>query len=213
MLSVNLPTSTTDKALNKQSTVQVNVTDSDGATAANTFGIRWHYPKENATLFASGQPFWQEVERKQVTAVGYINGDATGTFGYSTYRDFFPTASSALFNTGTTLPNPIWAAFAGAVGFVFSQTQPEETPASTNFNQCWDEPLSTGLPTPRDHALMDQYEMKPLLFVKYQEQTWEYEQYGQKGYLGQAQEGFNHFMGRVRSAGEYKKTDHSPPGV
>lgn len=212
VLSESFPVSTSDRALNKQSTVQVTVTDGDGATAANSFTVRWHYPKENAFLFASGTPLWQEAERKSVTAVGYHNFDAQGTFGYSTYKDFLPTASSELFNFGTNVPNPVWATVVAAAGWTLAQIQPAIYPGSANFNQCWDEPLSTGLPTPRDHALMDKYQMDPLLLVQYQHQIWNYEQYGQKGYLGPGQEAINHFTGSVRGAGAFSKLVNPPAG-
>lgn len=215
VLSVNLPVSTTDKALNKQSTLQVNVTDSDGATAANTFGIRWHYPKENATLFASGQPFWQVAELHNPVP-GYVNYDATGTVGYSSYADFFPAAISDIFSVGANgfpnAVNPVWAAFTAAVGLAASQTQPTSQPVSANFNQCWADSLSTGRPWPVDNSLMGQYQMIPLLLVQYQQQTWNYEQYGLKGYLGPGQEAFNHFTGTVHGAGEFTPITQKPPG-
>ena len=210
-LSVRFPMSTTDTALNMQSTVQVNVTDSDEATAENTFGIRWHYPKENAFLYASGQLFWQAADL-QDPIPGYVNYDGGGKVGYSSYKDFFPTAAGAIFDVAGHGVEPPWSAFVAAVGLAFSQTEPTYQPVYANFNQCWGDSLSTGRPWPTDDSLMGQYQVVPLLLVQYQEQTWQYDQYGPKGYLGPGQEAFNHFTGTVHGAGEFSIIVHAPPG-
>ncbi len=220
-LSVQFPLSSTDKALNKQSTVRLDVTDSDGATAANTFTVRWHYPKENAKLIASGTPFWQEAELKTnpASSVAYVNGSAIGTYGYSTYTDFYPVAAADIFTVvanGTPSPSsfttPAWSAFVAAVGIAASQIQPITTaPTGSNFNDCWGDPLSTGWPSPPDPALMNQYQMEPMLKVQFQEQTWQYEQYDQHGYTGPANEGINHFTGKAESAGNFSLIGTTPP--
>ncbi len=220
-LSVQFPLSATDTALNKQSIVRVDVTDTGGVTGANTFTVRWHYPKEKATLSATGAPFWQSAELKTDPApsLGYVNGTAIGTFGYSSYKDFFPVASSAIFGVaanGTPSPGsfttPAWSAFVAAVGVAASQVQPVTTSPGASFNDCWNEPLSEGLPTPRDPALMSKYQMLPMLEVRYREETWTYDLYDQKGYSGQGKEGFNHFLGEVKSAGSFAKIVLAPPG-
>lgn len=141
-----------------------------------------------------------------VTATGYIHGDATGDFGIATYNDFVPTAVADIFPVASSItPVPIWAAFVAALGVKAGDIKPDVHSVSTNFDQCWNSPYSTGLPVPLDPALMNTYQMNPLLVVQYQEQTWQYDQYGQKGYLGSAQEGVDHFMGSVESAGEFSK--------
>lgn len=211
-LSVQFPLSSTDTALNKQSTVRLDVTDSDSATAANTFTVRWHYPKESAALYSSGTPFWQPAALKQVTAVGLFGGSATGIFGYSTYTDFFPTASSDIFGVGSNLPPSPWSAFIAAVGLLASQVQPTETSYSCDFENAWNSPYSTGVPVPNDPSLMNQYQMGPLVVVEYQEQQWQYQQYGQHGYLGPAIEGFNKFLGSAETAGSFTKLTSPPSG-
>lgn len=210
-LSVRFPMSTTDTALNKQSTVPVNITDSDGATAANTFGIRWHYPKENAFLYASGQLFWQPANLEDPIP-GYVNFDGGGKVGYPSYKDFSPVAADAMFDVAGHGVEPPWSAFIAAVGLTFSQTESTYQPVSANFNQCWGDSLSTGRPWPTDDSTMGQYQVVPLLLVQYQEQTWQYDQYGPKGYLGPGQESFNHFTGVIHGAGEFSKNANPPPG-
>lgn len=65
---------------------------------------------------------------------------------------------------------------------------------------------------PLDDALMNKDQMNPLLMVQFQQQTWNYEQYGQKGYQGPGQEEVNHFTGSVESAGEFSLITQKPPG-
>ena len=213
ILSVSFPLSSTDKVLGKQSYVGLGVTDSDGATGRNSYTVRWHYPKENAVLAASGTPFWQEADRKDIIAYGYKDGSSVGMFGYSTYNDFFPTASTDMIAVGTGLVSNPWSAFVAAVGLTLSQIQPTQTMIYCNFDQCWNSPFSTGLPNSRDPALMNQYQMSPILVAQYQEQTWQYDQYDQHGYTGLGQEGIDHFTGKVQCAGAFGPDLKAPPGV
>lgn len=124
-LSVSFPPDPAATTLNKQSIVRLDVQDSDFATAANTFTVRWHYPKEGFVLIASGMPFWQPAELK-AHGVAFKGGTAQGTFGYSTYADFFPAASGGIFVAANGAPNE-WSPFVAAIGLLASQVQPTET--------------------------------------------------------------------------------------
>lgn len=136
-LSVQFPISSTSTSLNQQSTVRLDVTDSDGATGANTFAVHWHYPYEN------WQPYGAQFQNSPV-AYPSSNGPqgANGQVSIPIASDKsginwnvagkiaggFLTVGGAVIGVAQPETDPIIIGFLAGSGYTLSVLDPPPTP-------------------------------------------------------------------------------------
>ena len=133
-LSVQFPVSSTNTALNQQSTVQLKVTDSDGATGANTFTVRWHYPYENWKPY--GAQFQDSPIAFPSTGPAAINGQVS-----------IPMTSSDV-GISWNVVGKVGGGFLGTAGTVIGVAQPETDPIILGFFSATSYTLSVLDPPP-----------------------------------------------------------------
>ena len=135
-LSVNFPVLATAAPLGKQSTVRVDVTDSDGATAANTFGVRWHYPCESWQT--SGAQFQDSPIAFPSNGPARVNGQVSNPMTANEAGITFNIAGKVLGGLLTTAgamvaiaqpeTDPLIIGFVASTGYTLSVLDPPPTP-------------------------------------------------------------------------------------
>ena len=202
-------------------TVKVDAIDSDGTDVSNTYTVTWHLPMENWQSTGTSAPFWQIATLEGTPGAGPSgttgpNGSISGQWSFTEDANGKNIGLGDMFAAASGLVDPPWAAFVALTGIVFSKTQSESPVHGVNFNDAWSDSNSTfqgGLPSGWPNsppAIMQLYQMKPKLLLKYQTQSYQGDQYNLHGYAGPISESYDQWLA-WDFAGDFTRISSPPP--
>lgn len=209
IVRVVLPYEEDANPLNQQTAARVDVTDQDGAAAANHYTVRWHLPYENWKEYGARRQVWNyPVLEVDPPGHAMINGSVRAS--WTTHHYLWGVAAEALELAQEAPVHPYFSFLFAAAGFSIQHYGPQSSSGNADFNACWGADGSTYEPD-WDDTRKNLYRMTPRLRFGHTVSFWKGDAYDTNGYAGQVRKAISAYDGRAEWVGDFVREDPSVP--